>query len=228
MKKLSTILQLPIMEILNGKEVGQTKDIIINLDTKNIVFVLNESTLTNLYVIKGEEIMGIGKDVVLVKTVQSIQNTQVNTDLSNLLGEYYSIIGLDVITMEGDIEGKVVDIAIDESEKKMVQIELENGQTFDASKIVSISDKYVFTQGSGDIVVSQESASQIDSEQDSPKEEVKEAEGETGYLIGMVLSEDVSNEDGTFIIKRGTMLTRELIDQAKEQGVFTSLIMNAE
>lgn len=228
MKKLSTILQLPIMEILNGKEVGKTKEIIINLDTKNIVFVLNESTLTNLYVIKGEEIMGIGKDVILVKTVQSIQNTQVNTELGSLLGEYYSIIGLDLITMEGDIKGKVVDIAIDESEKKMVQIELESGQTFDASKIVSISDKYVFTQDSGHTVLAEEPALQNDSEQDAPEVEVKEAEGETGYLIGMVLSEDVANEEGTFIVKRGTMLTRELIDQAKEQGVFTSLIMNAE
>lgn len=228
MKKLTTILQLPIMEILNGKKAGQTKDIIMNPDTKDIVFVLDESLIASLYVIKGEEIMGIGKDVILIKTVQSIQNSQANAQLGKLLGEYYSVMGLDVITMNGNNEGKVVDLTIDETEKKIVNIELENGRTFDVSKIVSLSHRCVFVQDAE----GKESVKEpelVNAGAQSTKESEKAAPAqETDYLIGMVLNEDVANEDGTFILKKETLLTKELISLAKEQGVLTNLIMNAE
>lgn len=255
MKKLSTILQLPIMEILNGKKVGQTKDIILNLDTKDIAYVLDDSIVASLYVIKGEEIQGIGRDVILIKTSQSIQNSQENKELSQELGDYYSVIGLDVISMEGNIEGTITDLSVDEKQEKIIEIELENGQTFGADKIISISDKYVFVQegsgGSGtpeaaadevqDIQSIEQEAVQNDLLEETQEEEADSiqnveqeeaevpAEGdESSYLVGMVLGEDVANEDGAFIVKKGTVLTKELINEAREYGVFANLIMNAE
>lgn len=228
MKKLTTILQLPIMEILNGKKVGQTKDIIMNLDSKDIAYVLDESTVASLYVIKGEEIKGVGRDVILIKTSQSIQNSQDNSELAKVLGDYYSIMGLDVITMEGNIEGEIVDLLIDEKKQKITEIELESGRTYGTDQIISISDKYIFIQDENDDTDGTEQEEIIT--YDEPAEEVTEAPDTQGsdYLIGMVLKEDVANEDGTFIVKSGTELTEELVNQAREYGVFANLIMNAE
>lgn len=253
MKKLTTILQLPIMEILNGKKVGQVKDIVMNLDTKQFVYVLDESIVASLYVIKGEEVKGIGKDVMLIKTSQSIQNSQDDTELGKVLGEYYSLKGLEVITLEGNIAGKIVDLTVDESLAKVVEIELEDGHKFNTSQIISISDKYVFVQNGADDTNEPEPTAQVVEEEEpevaageaadekesvadetaeveakaEEKAEVKEKD-ESSYLIGLTLSDDVANEDGTFILKKGTVLTEELINEARGYGVFANLIMNAE
>lgn len=226
MKKLTTILQLPIMDILNGKKVGQTKDVIMNQDTKEITFVLQESTVTSLNVIDGKEILRVGRDVILIKTNQAIQNTQENPELAKALGESYSLMGLDVITIEGNMEGEIIDLFIDMEEKKIAKIELAGGRTYDTVSIVSISDKYVFVQGKG----SQDALGQDGEnlvEANIGGAQISEDQQEAN-LINMTLTSEVSNENGTFIVRKGTELTEELIRQAKEQGVFTDLIMYAE
>ena len=243
MKKLSTILQLPIMEILNGKKVGQTKDIIMNLDTKDIAFVLDESALASFFVIKGEDIKGIGRDVILIKTSQSIQVSQDNTELFKELGEYYTVMGLCVISSEGNIEGEVADLLIDEKKQKILDLELDNGKTYSTDKIISISDKYVFVQEEEDndgpaeeISISvPEPKPETDAKEDiaeddteESEEEPEEVKDESEYLIGMTMTDDVANEDGSFIVKKGTALTEEIINQAKEYGVYANLILNAE
>lgn len=245
MKKLSTILQLPIMEILNGKQVGQTKDIIMNLDTKDIAFVLDESTLASFFVIKGSEIQSIGRDVILIKTKQAIQNTQVSEGLFHELGEYYTVMGLCVISSEGNIEGEIVDITIDKTLKKFLGFELDNGKAYTIDKIISISDKYVFVQDEDDKRSEENLVQEVVSEENESEEETvekveevvekavedtktEETEEEKEYLIGMVMTDDVASEDGSFIVKKGTELTGEIINHAKEQGVYANLILNAE
>lgn len=45
---------------------------------------------------------------------------------------------------------------------------------------------------------------------------------------GMTVTADIANEDGTFKIEKGTILTEEIVEQAKGEGILSSLIMNVE
>lgn len=215
MKKLSEILELPVMEILNGKVAGRVKDVILHPDTKEVCFVMDEGVFTNFHILQKEGAVGVGSDFITIKTNQAIKSTKDDPELAKVLTEYYSIQGLLVITSGGNIVSKIVDFTINEQNWQIVDIILEDGNVFQKNQLLSISEKYVFVQ------LDEETAIEL-------QEEETEKADEEAYLIGMTVQEDVTNSDGTFTVSAGTVLTREIIDEAKEQGVFAELIMVAE
>lgn len=215
MKTLSTVIKLPVLEMLNGKVLSNVKDIVMNPDTKEAVLVLEESTFADLHVLRKEDTEGIGNDYIVVKTSTSVKSTQEDAELAAKLGGYYSIIGLTVISSAGNIMGKITDFTIDESAWTVAEVEIEGGEHFDIGKVVSVSEKYMFVQDA------QAKEAAVDNE---PAEE----KDESAYLIGMTLKEDVTDEDGTYMIEKGTVLTAEHVEEAKRLGFLAELVMNAE
>ena len=61
MRKLSEILQLPVMEILNGTVAGKVKDIVMNPDTKEVIMVMDEGVFSDFHILRREDTMGIVK-----------------------------------------------------------------------------------------------------------------------------------------------------------------------
>lgn len=225
MKAYSTILKLPVMEILNGKNIAQIKDVVMNPDTKNVMLLLDTSVFADLHIISKEDVEGIGNDFIMVKTSNAVKSTQDTPELMKTLNDYYSIVGLCVITSSGNVIGKIEDFTLDELSWNMHEIQLEGGEVYNVSQIISISEKYVFVQS--------ETSVKAEEEQDIPEENghtepSADKKNEDAYLVGMIMKEDVANNDGSFIIRRGTVLTSELVDAAKEQGVLVNVIMNAE
>ena len=74
----------------------------------------------------------------------------------------------------------------------------------------------------------QEDEDTVSEEEDTVQEEETEKEDEVSYLTGMTVMEDVTNADGTFTVTKGTVLTEEVVAQAKEQDMLARLVMNVE
>lgn len=89
---------------------------------------------------------------------------------------------------------------------------LEDGKVYTKDQLLSVSSKYMFVQ-EGEAVIQEEAA---------------EAEDEVSYLTGMTVTEDVENAEGTFKVEKGTVLTAEIVEQAREKDMLASLVMNAE
>lgn len=216
MKKLSEILELPVMEILNGKVAGRVKDVILHPDTKEVCLVMDEGVFSDFHILQKEGTVGIGSDFITIKTSQAIKSTKESPEFAKILTEYYSIQGLLVITSGGDIVSKIVDFTINEQNWQIVDIILEDDNVFQKNQLLSISEKYVFVQ-------TEETVEEVQEETAENEELDEEA-----YLIGMTVQADVTSEDGLFTISTGTMLTKKIIDEAKEQGILAELIMAAE
>lgn len=219
MRKLSEIRELPVMEILNGSVAGKVRDIVMNPDTKEVIMVMEEGVFFDYHILRKEDAMGIGHDFIMIKTGQAIQSSRENAELAKLLTEYYSIIGLMVITSKGNIVSHIKDISIDEDSWQIAEIILEDGKVYTKNQLLSVSSKYVFVQEDEDTV---------SEEEDTVQEEETEKEDEVSYLTGMTVMEDVTNADGTFTVTKGTVLTEEVVAQAKEQDMLARLVMNVE
>ena len=167
---------------------------------------------------------GIGADFIVVKTKQAIQSSRDNSELAKALTDYYTLTGLTVVTVTGNIVSTIEDFTIDESSWQLQEVMLANGETYSRDQFVSVSEKYVFVQPNIAADLLPEEAVQ----EAEPTEETEPATEEEAYLIGMTLRADVASEDGSFVINEGTVLTKELIDEAKENGVLAALIMDAE
>lgn len=212
MRKLSEILQLPVMEILNGSVAGKVKDIVMNPDTKEVIMVMDEGVFSDFHILRREDAMGIGGDFIMIKTGQAIQSSRENPELAKMLTEYYSIVNLLVITSTGNIVSHIKDFSIDETNWQIGEIMLEDGKVYTKDQLLSVSSKYMFVQ-EGEAVIQEEAA---------------EAEDEVSYLTGMTVTEDVENAEGTFKVEKGTVLTAEIVEQAREKDMLASLVMNAE
>lgn len=212
MRKLSEIMKLPVMEILNGSVAGKVKDIVMNPDTKEVIMVMDEGVFSDFHILRREDAMGIGGDFIMIKTGQAIQSSRENPELAKMLTEYYSIIGLLVVTSKGNIVSHIKDFSIDESNWQIVEIMLEDGKVYTKNQLLSVSSKYVFVQ----------------EDEETVWEDEPEQADEAGYLIGMTVIEDVTDEEGTFTVDKGTVLTEEIVMQAKEKDMLARLVMNVE
>lgn len=212
MRKLSEIVKLPVMEILNGSVAGKVKDIVMNPDTKEVIMVMDEGVFSDFHILRREDAMGIGGDFIMIKTGQAIQSSRENPELAKMLTEYYSIIGLLVVTSKGNIVSHIKDFSIDEANWQIVEIILEDGKTYTKKQLLSVSSKYVFVQEDAETI-----------QEDGPEED-----DESRYLTGMTVVEDVTDDEGTFTVEKGTVLTEEIVTQAKEKGMLARLVMNVE
>lgn len=225
MRKLSEIVKLPVMEILNESVAGKVKDIVMNPDTKEVIMVTDEGMFSDFHILRREEVMGIGGDFIMIKTEQAIQSSRQNPKLAEMLTEYYSILGLLVVTSTGNIVSRIQDFSIDEKNWKLVEIMLEDGKVYTKDQLLSISSKYVFVQ-EGEVTTPNSEEAVKDGEETAQTE--ADIEGVTNFLAGMTVTADIANEDGTFKIEKGTILTEEIVEQAKGEGILSSLIMNVE
>lgn len=212
MRKLSEILQLPVMEILNGTVAGKVKDIVMNPDTKEVIMVMDEGVFSDFHILRREDTMGIGGDFIMIKTGQAIQSSRENPELAKMLTEYYSILGLLVVTSGGNIVSHIKDFSINEANWQIVEIMLENEKVYTRDQLLSVSSKYVFVQENEERI----------------QEEIEETDDEVSYLTGMTVMEDVASADGSFAVAKGTVLTEEIIEQAKTADMLASLVMNME
>ena len=213
MKKKSEFVKMRVMDMLNGNEIGKIQNIVIHPDTKAVVLLLNVGPITEFHMLKRDQIIGI-KNFIMVKTPSAVQCTKDDKEAYEELSQYYDIMGLEVIAEDGSILGRISDISIDEENFILMDIVLDNGIKFSKEEIFSISNEYMFVKNPATSYVEEEEAFDLD---------------EAAELIkGKKLSGDVSSADGEFTCEAGTVITDEIIAEAKEHDAFAELIINVE
>ena len=215
MKKKSEYVKMRVMDMLNGNEIGKVQNIVIHPDTKSVIFLLNVGPITEFHMLKRDQIIGI-KSFIMVKTPSAVLCTKDDKDAYEELSQYYDIMGLEVIAEDGSILGVVKDITIDEENFVLMDIILDNGIRFSKDEIFSISNEYMFVRNF-----------EISYEEDAAEEKIDYDEA-SELILGRKLAGDVASADGDFVCEAGSVITKEIIAEAKEHDAFADLIINVE
>ncbi|OEF98321.1 PRC-barrel domain-containing protein [Desulfuribacillus alkaliarsenatis] len=160
MKKSSEIKSLPIFSIMDGKEVGNVRSLLINAE-KGIVEYLIVETLSLEFGIKAipfEKIEGIGDYAVTIESDASIVELSDTPSAHDMLKKNVQIVNNKVMTKKGSLLGNVSEYYIDELSGKILGCVLTNNNEVDGQVILEES---ILTFGKEVVVVVENIAEQL-------------------------------------------------------------------
>lgn len=152
MKKSVEIIGLPVISIDEGRELGTVKELVINPTEKEVTALLVEDTkwFMGAKTFPFSSISGIGQYAVTIEKGDSVSSVLDSPELLELLNIDVKIIGSKILTKTGQIQGKVVDIIVDDAGKIITcDVEDMNGTmtTISSDQVVTFGKEVTITDG---------------------------------------------------------------------------------
>ena len=228
MYKATKILSLPIRDIKEGEWQGQARNILFGAKKGQYFLELDKKCLGQAEVLASEDIAGIGCDYILIEKKSDIKKVlSADEALRSSLKRSYVLLGVEVVDAGGLYLGKIVDFTIDEV-GVVSNIMLASGTTIEKDEIISICNEVVFVrvkeeikdEAKGDDEVSKVSDDNVDDLDEL--EQVSDDENQESP-VGLIVSEDIVSADGLFEIKRGSVITEAIFDNAVEHDAVLAL-----
>lgn len=129
MKKSQDILGLLVFSIIDGREVGIVRDLIINPEEGSVEFLLvySEDWLAGVRALPYTAVDGVGEHAVTTESENELFTLADNQGAITLVKRGIKVKGTRVLTKAGNIIGTVTEYSIDETTGKIAEVEWEMG-----------------------------------------------------------------------------------------------------
>ena len=119
MKKSVEILNLPIISITEGRELGISKSLLIDAKNGSVsaLIIEDEDWYRGVKLLPYDSVIAIGDDAITITNSENILKLDEATAYEPLLDENVRVIGTKAITKSGSIQGVVDEIFIDDDGK---------------------------------------------------------------------------------------------------------------
>ncbi len=240
MKKSNQFVGLPIISINEGAEIGTVKSLVINAQQGSVDFltVEHEDWQISVRAVPFKKIVGVGEFAVTIEDRNSIFDLTEIPIANDLVQKKISISGARVIDRKGQLLGEVGEFYINEDNGSILGLTIGM-----KDKEAVLKSEFVVTFGRDLIVVKEESQLHFLNEPEQliePEQTLEELtldrfanedplkEKQLELLTGKRASKDIYSKTGNLIIPSGTLLSREDIVKAREEGpsVMVELSMN--
>ncbi|MCA1036409.1 MULTISPECIES: PRC-barrel domain-containing protein [Bacillaceae] len=251
MKTSLQITGLPIISISDGQQVGKVKSLVINPEKGSIDFLTieHEDWQVSVKAIPFKKVVGIGEYAVTVESDNAVIDLNEIPIANQLVNKKIRITNTKVMTRKGELIGEISEFYVDDETGNILGMDIKSG----GSEQILRSD-FVLTYGKDIVIVKEDAAdgflidaALLDPNQ-SAHEKNNEAATEAGssfendeeiqllkekqveLLSGKAVLKDIYGMNGEVIISQGTILTREIINKAQEEGpnIVVELSMNVE
>ncbi|MGG3738520.1 PRC-barrel domain-containing protein [Aeribacillus pallidus] len=239
MKKSVEIKGLPIICLSDGTELGKVKSLIVNPEKGSVDFltVEHQDWQVSVKAIPFKKVIGIGEYAVTVENESAIIDLNEIPIANNLVNKNIRVIDTKVMTRKGQLLGQVTEFFVNDETGEIIGLDMKWGE-----REAILPASFVSTYGKDIIIVSEEasqhavdSADQlvqvheesIGKSQDlNPLEDIRKKQVE--LLIGKEVAKDLYDANGQLLISKGSVLTKEQIEQAQAAGpvVMVELTMN--
>ncbi|MDD2510678.1 MAG: PRC-barrel domain-containing protein [Syntrophomonas sp.] len=170
MKKTQEIIGLPVFSVLDGKKIGQVKDLVINPEEGKVDFILvsNRNWYDGARVLGYKSVMGIGEHAVTTESENLLTTINETANANKLLERNIELKGNRVLTNKGNLIGVISEFIVDEDTGAIACLEFRTAE--DESKIEIIDAKQVMTYGFDVIVIKQEEEAGVFVQQEEAQE----------------------------------------------------------
>lgn len=236
MKKTQDIIGLPVFSVVEGRQVGQVKDLVINPEEGKVEYLLvsNGSWYVGARVLPYRAVLGIGDHAVTTESESQLTSITDAASANSLLSRNVELKGNRLLTERGDVIGKVSEYELDENSGIISRIHFLNAK--DEAMVEEINADQVLTYGSDVVVVKQPSATGPIIGENRTEGDIQarpagtESEGaalfkqrQREYLLGKKTIADLRNQAGEIIIPEGSEITEALIAVAEQHNKFVEL-----
>ncbi|MGG6431045.1 PRC-barrel domain-containing protein [Anoxybacillus sp. D401a] len=248
MKSSTQVIGLPVISIQNGVQLGQVKSLVVNPEKGTIDFLIvdQENWEISMKAIPFRNVIGIGEFAVTVEEERAVLDLNVIPIANELVNKKIAIKQAKVMTRKGQLLGEATEFYIDEETGQITGIEVQIGNE---SRIVRAD--HVITYGKELLIVHEDAQQTVASdvsellplkgtqvepliEQIAPKTVETELDElrqkQMDMLTGKRVLKDIVDANGQIFIAKDTILTKEHIIRAQEEGpdVVIELSMNVE
>lgn len=248
MKSSTQVIGLPVISIQNGVQLGQVKSLVVNPEKGTIDFLIvdQENWEISMKAIPFRNVIGIGEFAVTVEEERAVLDLNVIPIANELVNKKITIKQAKVMTRKGQLLGEATEFYIDEETGQITGIEVQIGNE---SRIVRAD--HVITYGKELLIVHEDAQQTVASdvsellslrgtqieplvEQMTLKTVEKELDElrrkQIDMLTGKRVLKDIVDANGQILIAKDTILTKEHIIRAQEEGpdAVIELSMNVE
>ncbi|ADI01129.1 MAG TPA: photosystem reaction center subunit H [Syntrophothermus lipocalidus] len=249
MKKTQEIIGLPVFSIVDGKEVGQVKDLVINPEEGSIEYLLvnGGNWYVGAKVLPYRAVMGIGAHAVTTESENLLTNLNESTNASVLLQRNIKVKGTKVLTKKGNLLGVVSEYEVDENTGKITSLEFKSldgeGETtvIRANQVLTFGkDVLVVEEKLGEVgptrrpsTTGEVAASGNEGQSVSGEESGRESaatklfvERQRQFLMGKRVIQEIRDDAGNVIIPEGALIDEAVLDIAEAHGRLIELSQN--
>jgi uncharacterized protein YrrD len=254
MIKGKDILGRNIVAISTGERVESVRDVIFDHQGNQVLGLLVDEGgwFHAAKAVPFEKIRSFGEDVIMISSPDDVTGTREDGRLSDALSSDVSLIGMTLLTTDGQNLGKIADVFFDESTGYVEGYEatgglfadLSSGRTFvptpesvqigtDAAIVpVSVAAAMQESEAGGLQGALQSAGQSISGVYQNAAEGVKGAyeniseatkERQKEYSVGKTAGGDITLEDGTVIVHKGDTITEEQVTAAEAAGKLGAL-----
>ncbi|MFB9993959.1 PRC-barrel domain-containing protein [Deinococcus oregonensis] len=258
MIKGKEILGRNIVAISTGERVESVRDVIFDHQGNQVLGLLVDEGgwFHAAKVVPFEKIRSFGEDVIMIGSPDDVSGTREDGRLSEALSSDVSLIGMTLLTTDGQNLGKIADVFFDESTGYVEGYEatgglfsdLSSGRTFvptpesvqigsDAAIVpISVAMAMQEREAGGLQGAFQSAGQSISGAYQNAAEGVKGAyenisdatkERQKEYSVGKTAGGDISLDDGTVIVHKGDTITEAHVVAAEAAGKLGALATSA-
>lgn len=117
---------LPVVSIIDGKEIGRVRDLLINGDNRSVDYLVVDITNDYLraYVIPYHLTEGVGVDALMIETADLVKQLNDEPDGIRLVERGVKLMGSRILTRKGRVIGKVSEYYVDEDTGRITGCEM--------------------------------------------------------------------------------------------------------
>lgn len=249
MKKTQEIIGLPVFSIVDGREVGQVKDLVINPEEGSVEYLLvnGGSWYVGARVLPYRAVLGIGAHAVTTESDTLLTSLNESNNASALLQRNIKVKGTKVLTKKGNLIGVVSEYEVDENTGKITSLEFKSLEGDGETTVIRASQ--VLTFGKDVLVVEDKlgesgPVSKVVQEPETAEPAVEVAisaaaergreseatrlfiERQKQFLVGKKVIRDIKDEAGNILIAEGSEISESLLEIAEAQGKLIELSQN--
>ncbi|MBZ9714347.1 PRC-barrel domain-containing protein [Deinococcus multiflagellatus] len=243
MIKGKDLLGRPIVAVGSGERIDRVHDVIFDHQANQVLGLLVDEGgwFSAAKVVPFERIRSIGEDAIMIGTPDDVTTTREDGRLKDALDSKVSLVGLTLLTTDGQNLGKIADVFFDDHTGRVEGYEatgglfadLSSGRTFvpapeqvqigvDTALVPPAVAQAMQEQEDGGLKGALASAGQsikgaYENIADATKERQKE------FVVGKTAGGDITDEDGRLLVAKGETITEAHAEAADAAGKLTAL-----
>jgi uncharacterized protein YrrD len=224
------LIGMPIISIMDGKEIGKVKSLLVNPESGKVEFLVihNERWTLGVKVLPFRQVQGLGDYAVMTESESAVIDLSEDTLANELKTKGVSIIGNRVITAAGQFLGEVVEYYVNAESGKVEGCVIEK----ESNDQQVLNAEFIITMGKEILIVKKESVENLINKSEFDRMSVSQANQEevdrvdkslifskdTVNITGKRVTADIYDENGDVIVPEGEVVTEDIVERVKRIG----------
>ncbi|MDF2679893.1 MAG: PRC-barrel domain protein [Brevibacillus sp.] len=234
MKQSHEVLGKPIISIFAGKEIGKVKNFVINPELRSIEFIIvqNDQWDFGIKAVPFKLVEGLGDYAVTIQSENAVIDLADIPIANELLSKNIQIKGTRIISRKGHHLGQISEYYFDPETGKILGCILDQQDSpsvLPEAAVVTFGKEITVISDEGDQPLVSDEAFRNEktgnesavADQPTPSQETASSavdELDLEELIGKSLSANLYDPSGELIAAEGSVITAEIVNQAKAMG----------